>query len=243
MRAAILALLLARLALSAPAPSAPVAPSAPLAPRLDHLVVGIRSLDEGIAQFEALTGVKPSSGGRHPGRGTENAVVSLGGGSYLEILAPQPDAKLAADDEPLRALPRLTIVEWAVAVPDVDAAVASLHAAGFVTSPPQPGARLTPDGERLDWMTFSLEGEPIDGAPFFIRWSPNTRHPSTTAPSGCGLERFTVADASADRLTAILKALDVSGVTVAGASGATRIAATIACGAKRATLTSRAPGV
>src|SRR5688572_101572 len=40
-------------ALVAPAPAAPVAPSAPAAPvaQFDHLVVAVRSLDEGVAEF------------------------------------------------------------------------------------------------------------------------------------------------------------------------------------------------
>jgi hypothetical protein len=208
----------------------------PPRPQIDHVVVAIRSLDEGIAQFEALTGVKAGAGGRHPGRGTENALVSLVGGSYLEIIAPQKDAKLSPKDAKMRELTRLTIIDWAVRIVDVDDALASLRRGGFSTSPPQPGARLTPSGERLDWMTFGLTGLPIDNAPFFIRWSPNTRHPSTTAPPGCVLDRFEVHDPSADRLTAMLKALDVSRVTVV--AGAPSTEATIGCGAKRATLTS-----
>jgi hypothetical protein len=199
-------------------------------------VVAIRSLDEGIAEFEALTGVRAGIGGRHPGRGTENALVSLGGGSYLEIIAPQRDARLSRDDERMRRLARLTIVDWAVCVPDVDAAIGRLERAGFATSPPRPGARLTPAGERLDWMTFGLTGASIEGAPFFIRWSPNTRHPSTTAPGGCALDRLSVRDASADRLGEALKALGVSGVTLA--EGNAGIEATIACGARHTTLTS-----
>lgn len=212
---------------------------ASLAPhaRLDHIVVAIRGLDEGIAQFEQLTGVKAGVGGRHPGRGTENALVSLGGGAYLEIIAPQPGASLSPRDETMRALERLTIVDWAVSVPEVDGAVAALKSAGFSASPAQPGARLTPAGERLDWTTFALSGAEIDGAPFFIRWSPNTRHPSTTAPSGCSLDRLVVQDPSSDRLTTAMNALDVSRVTIA--TGAARIEATLTCGSKRATLTSQ----
>lgn len=228
--------LLALPALLAPAPSVPVAPLAPVAPGLDHIVVAIRSLDEGIAQFEALTGVTAAVGGKHPGRGTENALVALGGASYLEIIAPQKDAKLSADDAKMRDLTRLTIVDWAIRVTDVDAAAAALKTSGFTTSRPRPGARLTPAGERLDWMTFDLTGAQIAGAPFFIRWSPNTRHPSMTAPGGCRLDGLTVVDPAADRLNALLTALDVSGVTIA--SGAAKIEATIGCGPKRATLSS-----
>jgi hypothetical protein len=211
----------------------------PPRPQIDHIVVAIRSLDEGVAQFEALTGVKAGAGGRHPGRGTENALVSLGGGSYLEIIAPQKDANLSPDDARMRELTRLTIVDWAVRIVDVDDALASLHRAGFMTSPPQPGARLTPSGERLDWMTFGLADARIDSAPFFIRWSPNSRHPSTTAPGGCALERLSVADPAADQLAAILRALDVGGVIVANAPAA--IEAALTCGSKRATLTSGPP--
>jgi hypothetical protein len=209
-----------------------------LAPRaqLDHIVVAIRSLDEGIAQFEQLTGVTPGVGGKHPGRGTENALVSLGGGSYLEILAPQPGAALSPHDQVMRSLDRLTIIDWAVSVPDLDGAVAALRSAGFAASPAQPGARLTPAGERLDWTTFGLRDAEIDAAPFFIRWSPNTPHPSTTAPGGCELDRLTVYDPSSDRLLAALGALGISHVTIA--TGALHIEAALTCGSRRATLTS-----
>ena len=200
-------------------------------------MVAIRSLGEGMAQFERLTGVKAGGGGKHPGRGTENALVSLGGGSYLEIIAPQAGATLATADEPMRALERLTIIDWAISVPEVDRAVAALQSAGFAVSLPKPGARLTPAGERLDWMTFGLTDESIPVAPFFIRWSPNARHPSTTAPTGCSLDRLTVQDPQSDRLAAALKTLDVPGVTVV--SGAPRIEAALTCASKRATLTTR----
>lgn len=205
-------------------------------PQLDHIVVAIRSLEEGVVQFEQLTGVRAGAGGRHPGRGTENALVSLGGGSYLEIIAPQPGATLSSQDAPMSALGRLSIINWAISVPDVDGAVASLKAAGFATSAPRPGARLTPAGERLDWMTFGLGSEDIGVAPFFIRWSPNTRHPSTTAPVGCSLERFGVQATKPDRVGALLQALGVTGVSVA--SGPPRLEASLTCGSKRATLTS-----
>jgi Glyoxalase-like domain len=210
-----------------------------LAPRaqLDHIVVGIRSLDEGIAQFESLTGVQAGIGGKHPGRGTENALVSLGGGTYLEILAPQAGVPLSPQDQTLRGLDRLTIIDWAVSVPEVDRAVAALKSAGFTASPAKPGARLTPSGERLDWTTFGLRGADIDAAPFFIRWSPNTRHPSTTAPAGCELEALVVRDRASEKLATAMQALDVPHVTIA--TGALHIEAALTCGSKRATLTSQ----
>ena len=203
-------------------------------PRFDHLVVGIRSLDEGIDQFEKLTGVKPAVGGQHPGRGTENALVSLGPGAYLEILAPQRDAALSFADAELYGLDRLTIVTWAVAVEDAFAAAAALNAAGFGTTPAKRGSRVTPAGDRLEWTVFKLDGGAISMAPFFIQWGDSTPHPSGTAPEGCVLERLVVREPEPDRLRALLDALDVAGVAVEG--GNARIEAGIRCATRTAVL-------
>jgi Glyoxalase-like domain len=207
---------------------------APLA-QFDHLVVAVRSLEEGVAEFERLTGVKAGAGGKHPGRGTENALVSFGGGKYLEIIAPQAGATLGPRDEPMRKLDRLRVINWAISVSDVAGAVAALKGGGFTASPPQPGSRVTPAGERLEWTTFGLADPAIPVAPFFINWSAATKHPSTTAPGGCEMPDLKITDPASDRLSAALGVLGVSGVTYA--KGPLRMDATIRCGARTTTLT------
>jgi len=205
-----------------------------LAAQFDHLVVAIRSLPEGIAEFERLSGIRAGAGGRHPGRGTENALVSLDRGQYLEILAPETGAVLSSRDERMRQLDRLRIISWAVNVSDAEEAVTTLARAGFAVTPLKPGSRVTPSGDRLEWKTFELADPSSSTAPFFIQWSPTTTHPSATAPVGCSLSQLTVQDPAFDRLATALGALGVKGVSYS--TGDPRIEATIGCGSRTVTL-------
>lgn len=187
-QALVLSLLACTLVACASAPSR--SKSSAAGATLDHIVVGVADLATAIDEFERQTGVRPVIGGEHPGRGTHNALVSLGGPTYLEIFAAVPGAD-TPNYEALRYLTKPTPILWAVAVQDIPAAATELQAAGFATTTPEPGSRKTPSGSVLEWETFGLTSQP-DGAPFFIRWKPGTPHPATTSPGGCKLERFTV---------------------------------------------------
>src|SRR5690242_4693498 len=81
--------------------------------RVDHVILGINDLERGIEELERLTGVRAVFGGAHPGRGTHNALISLGGSQYLEILAPNPKDESPAWIGELKSLTTLTPVGWA----------------------------------------------------------------------------------------------------------------------------------
>lgn len=157
---------------------------------IDHVILAINDLDAGIEAFARVTGVKAVRGGEHPGRGTQNALVSLGAGRYVEIMAPMPSAPKPA------AIPftRLTPAGWALHARDLPAIVSRLKDAGFETVGPTPGSRRRPDGSLLEWQTAGARGAGLDLAPFLIEWAAGARHPSTDSPSGCQLGSLELAD-------------------------------------------------
>jgi catechol 2,3-dioxygenase-like lactoylglutathione lyase family enzyme len=200
-------------------------PKTPAAAHIDHIVVGVPDLDAATEAIAGLTGVRPVFGGEHPRRGTHNALLSLGDGIYLELIAARPGAE-APGFEALAALPGPLPVDWAVRVDDVQAVSSRLRAAGFAPTAPNPGSRQTPAGAVLHWETFGLEPAP-PGAPFFIHWLPETPHPSGTSPGGCSLQRLEIATPDA---AALIRLRDALGLRLdIQESQATSMALTLQC--------------
>jgi hypothetical protein len=159
----------------------------------DHMLLGINDLDQGIAFVEERTGVRAVFGGVHPGRGTRNALLSLGTQRYLEIIAPDPNQKVAPiyPDLPQMREPRL--LGWAAHTDDIATLAKKVATAGFSIQGPADGSRARPDGKTLRWKSFRLEDDRGGVLPFFIEWSRDSVHPSVDAPAGCRLIRFSVA--------------------------------------------------
>lgn len=192
----------------------------PTQPRhlFDHLVVGISDLAAGTRQLSRLTGVEPAFGGDHPHTGTHNALSSLGATSYLEVVAPRPDADPASSPLAtwLASLGSPTPVLWAVSTTDAEATRALLRDAGFETSEPEPGSRRTPDGAILEWSTFGVSQPQLAAAPFFIQWGASTPHPAATSPPGCALTRLEVTSNDNPKMRELLTALGVEAWVVDG---------------------------
>jgi hypothetical protein len=147
----------------------------------DHILLGAPDLDVGIRWVEERTGVQANLGGNHPGGGTRNALLSLGTGHYLEIIAPDPAQASASDMRELAKLPSPRIIQWAIHTEDIAAAKSMLEAAGIKTVGPKPGSRQRPDGKVLRWQTLGIEHTtPL--VPFFIQWEANSPHPSSDSP-------------------------------------------------------------
>jgi Glyoxalase-like domain len=185
----------------------------PVGAAVDHLLLGAADLDGGIAWAERMTGVKAAMGGSHPGAGTRNALISLGGRQYLEIIAPDPVQPSYNFHIDVRTLSEPRLITWAAVTTDVNAIAKEAREAGHQIFGPRDGSRARPDGKVLKWKTvgvvnkFGLGGvEPI---PFFIEWAADSLHPSQDSPKGCALQSFEIEHPNPGDVIELLKRLGV----------------------------------
>src|SRR2546427_756595 len=104
------------------------------APMLDHIVYAVPDLERGVNDIERQVRVRPVSGGTHAGGLTHNALLSLGAGSYLEIIAPVPGSEAPTGALPfgLETITEPRLVTWAVAVDDIEQHVEAARARAVV---------------------------------------------------------------------------------------------------------------
>jgi hypothetical protein len=185
---------------------------------VDHLVIGAASLAEGVAFVEATLGVRPEPGGRHALMGTHNALLHLGPGAYLEVIAIDPAAddpdrsRWFALDEPatrarLAAGPAL--ISWVARTDDVDRVAAMLGAGTEILSLGRDGLRwriaLTADG--------GLRESGL--VPYVIQWDLGSDHPcDRLTDRGCRLSELAVRLPLSSPAWPVFEALQPGGVRV-----------------------------
>jgi hypothetical protein len=176
---------------------------------LDHFILGCNDLDRGIDFVQQRTGVRAAFGGVHPGRGTRNALLSLGARKYLEIMAPDPAQQVTPQIPRLHELKDARLVGWAAHPGDLEKFSAHLREADIPFEGPRAGSRQRPDGKILHWKSLTLGDDQGGLFPFFIEWSADSIHPSTDAPQGCRLTRFSAVSPATDALKKIADLLQL----------------------------------
>jgi hypothetical protein len=211
--------------------------------QVDHIVVAAHSLAQGVAWCEAVLGVTPGPGGRHPLMGTHNRLFKIATAgfpeAYFEIIAIDPKAQAPSRvrwfglDEPalrdrVRHAPRL--VHVVARVDDVETRRSALLRCGLDPGVPVRAGRDTPLGP-LAWQILVRDDGRLlcQGAmPTLIQW--DGRHPAQAMPdSGVALSALTLRGVPA----AARDVLRLQGVTVedAPASPALTVALTTPRGA------------
>lgn len=139
---------------------------------VDHATVAGKDLKIMMGNLAAV-GLKCEYGGAHSNHATEMALTSFPDGSYLELIAVQPNADPAAVASHVwskKMQNNAGPCAWAVRATDIAAQVDQLKAAGIAVSAPVHNGRKRPDGTQLEWETTQVGDEP-NGTffPFLLR--------------------------------------------------------------------------
>ena len=188
--------------------------------RIDHLVIGALSLEEGVAYVREKLGVDIPPGGSHSALATHNHLMTIGEDVFLEVIAPNdaagkttgrlPQPRWYGLDDPyvkasLHRSPAL--LAWVVNTETIDdlAAACSWPLGNIVD---------VTRGE-LSWR-FAL---PFDGAlpaggmlPYAIEWG-TTEHPAgNMADCGISLEKLEISHPKAEWLKGHLTSIAAQGL-------------------------------
>ncbi|WP_106849853.1 VOC family protein [Blastococcus sp. Marseille-P5729] len=200
--------------------------------QIDHFVYGVRDLAQAVDAIEQRTGIRPTEGGRHIGRGTRNYLLGLSPDCYLEIIALDGENPVSGDQNVAFHLDQLEsdrVLTWAIHPADTDGALVKARRHGADHGKLTPMSRVDADGNELHWTLAVDETLPLHGlAPFFIDWG-DSLHPAASGIAMAELTDLEITAPDADAVNALYRdlRLDVTAkpgepairITIAGPAG------------------------
>ena len=181
---------------------------------IDHIVYSVFDLDKSIAKLEELLGVRPIFGGYHKTFGTKNALINLGKGIYLELLA--ADSTNTEVQKPrwmgVDALKEEQVTRWALKSDSLENDSLALKKYNRQMGQIAKGSRNAANGSLLEWeLIMPLALPEVEIVPFILDWGASGIHPQTLLPEmGCELLELYGTHPNPELYTAIFKALGTS---------------------------------
>ncbi|WP_343586545.1 VOC family protein [Herbaspirillum sp.] len=183
----------------------------------DHLVVTAATLEQGMAWVEQKLGIgmAPRIGGQHVRLGTHNALMSLGPGFYLEVIAIDPSAPAPSRPrwfglDTLAGDPPPRLAHWVARTDDIHAALQAM--------PLKPGIAEEMSRGALHWLiTIAADGRlQCDGVlPSLIQWQ-SQPHPAAALPDlGCRLVKLEGRHPQAGAISAALQTIGLEDERIA----------------------------
>jgi len=160
---------------------------------IDHIVYCVPDLKDAIDDLYEKTGVLPVAGGRHMTEGTRNALLNLGDGCYLEILAIDVE-NLRVEAPRWMGIDLITgprICRWALKTDNAKEDAEILRQYNSQMGEIRPGSRKKSDGTILEWdLVMPLSDPEVELVPFLTDWSRSDAHPTDSLPEACKLIRL-----------------------------------------------------
>lgn len=195
---------------------------------IDHITVTAPTLEAGAEFVRQALGVAPQPGGEHPRMGTHNLLLRLGDSLFLEVISPNPKAPapsrprwFALDTLSPTATPMLST--WVARTPDIRSTASACTEALGNIEPMSRGA--------LDWLiTIPADGAlPLNGiAPALIEWQTEVHPASTLQDHGLSLAKLELFHPEPDRISRLLRSLDLEGPLSVSSPSAGRTAYMVA---------------
>lgn len=185
---------------------------------IDHLVYCVPNLKKAIHEISEKCGVQVVYGGQHLTKGTENALLNIGNGAYLELLA--IDVK-NTDISPLRwmgidLIDAPTFTRWAIKTTNLKKDTTILKKVNAQMGATFTGSRKKTDGSTLSWsMALPLAAPKVEILPFMVDWK-DSIHPTETLQGGCTLIGLELIHPMPKEVQSIITALGVDLVVQKG---------------------------
>ncbi len=187
-------------------------------PALDHIVIGARTLAQGVAYVSERLGVVMPFGGEHPQMGTHNHLMQLGADTFLEVIAIHPEGKrpsgprwFGLDDPFVRShiARQPALLTWVVNTGNISA---FLNNASLSFGQPQRITRGT-----LCWdFAVPDDGRLVAGGllPYVIQWHTAVHPAAAMADRGCRLQGLEIHHPCPQWITAILRSIGATELAV-----------------------------
>ena len=161
---------------------------------IDHLVFCVPNLQTAMQQLTDKCGIEVVYGGQHKTKGTENALLNLGNGAYLELLAIDNTNTAIAPPRWMGVdmVDNFTFTRWAIKSTDLANDVAILKRVNPLMGEIFTGSRQKTDGSTLRWsMALPLATPAVEVLPFMVDWKDSV-HPTESLEAGCELLRLEI---------------------------------------------------
>ncbi len=180
--------------------------------QIDHIVLTVSDLQNTMNLFQNTYGIQTQHGGQHKEFGTHNALVNLGNGVYLEILAPDPNNEAFAGKRWMGAdLSQNPVVSrWALKSSDLENDQSILSKFNKKYGDIIEGSRQKTDGNMLRWkMIKPLPSPLVDIVPFMVDWTDSDSHPTDSLPVACQLHSIEFGHPEKEKYQQLFEELNV----------------------------------